>query len=84
MARFLMMTAPYPGHLAPCIPISRKLIERGHDVVWITGREYEEKVKATGARFEPLPKEHDPDNYYTEWGERYCRECERMNDGRQI
>ena len=60
MARFLMMTGPYPGHLAPCIPIARKIVERGHDVVWITGREYEENVEDTGARFHPLPKDSDP------------------------
>jgi MGT family glycosyltransferase len=60
MARFLIMTVPYPGHLAPSIPIVRKLIERRHEVVWITGREYKEKIEATGARFHPLPKESDP------------------------
>jgi len=55
------MTGPYPGHLAPCIPITRKLVERGHEVIWITGREYEENIRATGARFHPLPEESDPD-----------------------
>jgi len=60
MARFLITTGPYPGHIAPSTPIVRKLIERGHEVVWITGRQYKEKVEATGARFYPLPKESDP------------------------
>jgi MGT family glycosyltransferase len=60
MARFVIMTAPYPGHLAPCVPIARRLVERGHEVVWITGRMYRERVEATGARFHPLPKERDP------------------------
>lgn len=60
MARFLVMTVPYPGHLAPSIPIIQKLTKRRHDVVWITGREYKEKIEATGARFHPLPKESDP------------------------
>jgi UDP:flavonoid glycosyltransferase YjiC (YdhE family) len=60
MARFLIMTVPYPGHLAPCLPIVRKLVERGHEVVWITGREFEASVEDTGARFHPLPKENDP------------------------
>lgn len=60
MARFLINTGPYPGHIAPSTPIVRKLIERDHEVVWITGRMYKEKVEATGARFHPLPKESDP------------------------
>jgi len=42
------------------MPIARKLVERGHEVVWITGRMYREKVETTGARFHPLPKEIDP------------------------
>ena len=61
MSKFLMMTGPYAGHVAPSLPIARKLVERGHEVVWITGREYKTKVEAAGARFHPLPKESDPD-----------------------
>jgi len=60
MARFLIMTGPYPGHVTPTIPIARKLVERGHEVVWITGRLYRDKVETIGARFHPLPKELDP------------------------
>jgi len=60
MARFIIMTGPYPGHVAPTIPIARKLVERGHEVVWITGRAYRDKVETTNARFHPLPKENDP------------------------
>jgi len=45
MARFLMMTMPYPGHVTPCLPITAKLVERGHEVVWITGRQFQEKTK---------------------------------------
>jgi len=60
MGRFLITTGPYPGHVTPSMPIVRKLIERGHEVVWMTGRQYREKVEATGARFHPLPKESDP------------------------
>ncbi len=60
MARFLIMTGPYPGHVTPTIPIARKLVERGHEVVWITGRLYRDKVETIGAGFHPLPKELDP------------------------
>ncbi len=60
MGRFLVMTGPYPGHLAPMIPIVQRLLECKHEVVWITGRNYQEKVEATGATFHPLPKDIDP------------------------
>ncbi|MBN2128689.1 MAG: hypothetical protein JW741_04305 [Sedimentisphaerales bacterium] len=60
MARFLMMTQPYPGHVTPSAPIARKLVERGHEIVWIAGRRFKEKVEATGARFHALPEERDP------------------------
>jgi len=60
MARFLMKTHAAIGHVMPTIPIARKLVERGHEVVWITGRKHKEKVETTGARFHPLPQEIDP------------------------
>ena len=60
MRCFLVMTGPYPGHLAPMIPIVQRLLESKHEVVWITGRRYQEKVENTGARFHPLPKDIDP------------------------
>ena len=60
MAHFLVMTGPYRGHLEPMAPIVRRLIERRHEVVWITGRTYQEKVESTGAGFHPLPEEIDP------------------------
>jgi len=60
MARFLIMTDPAVGHVTPSMPIAQKLVERGHEVVWITGRRYKEKVEATGAKFHPLPQEIDP------------------------
>lgn len=59
MAHFLIMTCPYPGHVASSLPILRKLTQRRHEVIWITGREFEEEVEATGAKFHPLPKESD-------------------------
>ncbi len=60
MARFLITTDPSVGHVTPPMPIARKLVERGHEVVWITGRMYRGRVETTGARFHPLPKEIDP------------------------
>ncbi len=60
MAHFLMSTAPSAGHVAPSMPIARKLTDRGHEVVWVTGRNYRQKVESTGAKFHPCPEEIDP------------------------
>ena len=68
MAHFIMSIAPCTGHIAPSMAIARKLTERGHKVVLITGRLYKEKVESTGARFHPLPEEIDP-------GEREIYDC---------
>ena len=60
MARFLIETAAALGHVMPTMPIARKLVKRGHEIVWITGRNYKDKIESTGARFEPLRGEVDP------------------------
>jgi UDP:flavonoid glycosyltransferase YjiC (YdhE family) len=59
MCRFLFTTGTGTGHVNPVLPVARTLVERGHEVVWITGRAYEEKVEATGARFHPFPEAID-------------------------
>lgn len=32
MARFLIATIPFTGHVNPALPIARELVARGHDV----------------------------------------------------
>jgi MGT family glycosyltransferase len=59
MAFFIVMTGSEDGHVNPCFPIVRKLLERGHEVVWYTGRKYERKITAIGAKFHPLPMKTD-------------------------
>lgn len=54
MARFLIGTVPVVGHVSPALPIARKLVERGHEVWWYTGRAFESVVEATGAHFTPI------------------------------
>lgn len=54
MARFLLGTIPVIGHVNPSLPIVRKLVERGHEVWWYTGRGFQSKVTATGAHFVPI------------------------------
>jgi hypothetical protein len=37
MARFLIVTMPFVGHFGAALPLSKKLIEHGHDVWWYIG-----------------------------------------------
>ena len=55
MARFLLATVPSTGHLLPVLPIARRLVSRGHEVAWITGGAFAERVAQTGARFFAWP-----------------------------
>jgi MGT family glycosyltransferase len=59
MARFLFTTATVDGHVNPVLPILRKMVEGGHEVVFITGRGYRQKIEAAGAQFYPFPPEID-------------------------
>lgn len=58
--RVLIATHPAAGHVNPALPVSRELVERGHEVRWYTGRDHRSAVEATGAAFEPLVTAHDP------------------------
>ena len=69
MANFLIVTIPQLAHINPVIPISRTLVERGHQVVWMTGRAFKDKVEKTGAVLHPYPAAFDPGNksFYEFW-----------------
>ncbi|BAZ12199.1 glycosyl transferase [Calothrix sp. NIES-4071] len=54
MTRFLIATIAAAGHVNPALPIARKLVERGHEVWWYTGKGFKEKIEATGARHVPI------------------------------
>jgi MGT family glycosyltransferase len=54
MSHFLVATMPIPGHVAPFSPVVRKLLARGHEVVWYGSRFFREAIEATGATFEPI------------------------------
>jgi MGT family glycosyltransferase len=53
MAKFLICTISAIGHVSPALPIARELVDRGHQVCWYTGSEFQAKVASTGARFIP-------------------------------
>ncbi len=54
MSRFLIGTIPALGHVTPGLAIARELINRGHEVKWLTNERYRSKVEATGAQLIPL------------------------------
>ncbi|MBW4605563.1 MAG: glycosyltransferase [Calothrix sp. FI2-JRJ7] len=54
MTRFLIATIAAAGHVNPALPIVRKLVERGHEVCWYTGKGFKEKIEATGAHHVPI------------------------------
>ena len=62
MARFLIASLPLTGHNYPPLPIASKLVERGHEVRWYSGRKFQRRIEATGARFEPYRSAYDYDD----------------------
>jgi MGT family glycosyltransferase len=53
MTKFLICTISVTGHVSPALPIARELVDRGHQVYWYTGSEFQAKVESTGAHFFP-------------------------------
>ncbi|KAG8161426.1 hypothetical protein KVR01_008413 [Diaporthe batatas] len=51
MAKFLLHTFYATGHVLPMQSVAKALVDRGHEVVWLTSPEQEARVRATGARF---------------------------------
>ena len=49
--RFLLVTTPVTGHVSPVLPVARKLVERGHELLWYTSARFRAKIEAVGARF---------------------------------
>jgi UDP:flavonoid glycosyltransferase YjiC (YdhE family) len=59
MAKFLVSTLPFVGHVAPMQPIAQKLIDNGHEVIWYTSKFFQSQVEQTGARFFPITNSLD-------------------------
>lgn len=47
----LMVNLPFSGHTNPTLPLTEKLVERGHRVVYVNAPEFREKIERTGAEF---------------------------------
>ncbi|AOS63266.1 glycosyltransferase [Actinoalloteichus hymeniacidonis] len=59
MTRVLLCAIPVYGHVMPLRRIARDLVERGYDVLFLTGSLFRTAIEQTGARFCPLPAEAD-------------------------
>lgn len=53
--RILMVNVPYSGHVNPTLPLTRELVQRGHQVTYVNAEEFREKIEKTGAEFVPYP-----------------------------
>jgi MGT family glycosyltransferase len=63
--KILIVSTPAAGHLNPLLAIGRILMAEGHELVFMTGAALGSRIESTGAKFQPLPKEADPDPRHT-------------------
>jgi MGT family glycosyltransferase len=59
MATVLICVLPAKGHVGPTLPAAEALVEAGHTVHVLTGRQYLDEFAAVGARTARLPEESD-------------------------
>lgn len=59
MGKIIAIIEPAEGHFSPFIPIIKRLVQRGHEVLCITGRIFQTRIEKTGAAFQPLPPKWD-------------------------
>jgi MGT family glycosyltransferase len=53
MAEILMINVPFAGHTNPTIPLTKALVNNGHNVSYINSEEYRTIIEDTGALFIP-------------------------------
>jgi MGT family glycosyltransferase len=59
--KIVIATTPAPGHVNPMLGIARILVAEGHEVIAFTGSAFQDRIKATGAAFRPIPASADQD-----------------------
>jgi MGT family glycosyltransferase len=64
VAEILIAACPPVGHVAPLLNVARGLVNRGHDVTFLTSARYAGKIRATGATPHPLPYGADYDDSF--------------------
>ncbi len=60
MARVLVISAPFTGHVNPTLPLVAELIRRRHNVSFINAPRWKNKIEDVGVKF--IPYSHFPDN----------------------
>lgn len=53
--KILMVNVPYAGHVNPTLPLTKELVNRGHQVTYINAEQFRDKIEKTGAEFVPYP-----------------------------
>ncbi|MET7426451.1 nucleotide disphospho-sugar-binding domain-containing protein [Dactylosporangium sp. NPDC005555] len=51
MARILVVSLPFAGHVGPTAAVAAELVRRGHDVTGYTGAKYRGRFESVGARW---------------------------------
>jgi UDP:flavonoid glycosyltransferase YjiC (YdhE family) len=62
MARILVTSMPFAGHVGPLAAVSAELVRRGHHVVGYCGAKYRDRFVATGADWLPWTRAQDFDD----------------------
>src|ERR1700747_1965948 len=59
--KILIPSTPATGHLNPLLAISRILLAEGHEVAFLTGTAFSNRIEGSGAKFFALPSGADCD-----------------------
>jgi MGT family glycosyltransferase len=59
--KILIPSTPATGHLNPLLAIARILFAEGHEVAFLTGSTFRDRIKSSGAKFFALPSSADFD-----------------------
>jgi UDP:flavonoid glycosyltransferase YjiC (YdhE family) len=62
MARILVTSMPFAGHVGPLAAVAAELVRRGHRVVGYCGAKYRDRFAATGAEWLPWTRAQDFDD----------------------
>lgn len=63
MAKILMISVPFYGHVNPTLALIKELVNRGHEVTYLVSEEFRSKVEAAGSTFEGY--EFDMTSFFT-------------------
>jgi UDP:flavonoid glycosyltransferase YjiC (YdhE family) len=78
MARILVTSMPFAGHVGPLVAVAAELVRRGHQVVGYCGAKYRDRFVATGAEWLPWTRAQDFDDT------RLAETFPRVGDGKGL